>query len=157
MFHFVDDLAELRRIFKDLIAMAGHTSMEFDSAESYLDYFNSESYQAPVAILTDYCMAGITGYQLIRKVRERLPFQKAAIISCTPAEELGPALDEMLCYSLTKPFRIEQLFTLLEALIGCHQHYKFGEGCYQPECCHNLNDSCPFYRLSLNSANLGSD
>jgi DNA-binding NtrC family response regulator len=121
-FHIVDDVRELCDVMAELIAMAGYRSMQFDSAESHLDYFNSDRFSAPIAILTDYAMFGQTGLQLIRQVRRRLPRQKAVIISNTPCPELGEHIELQLCYSLAKPFRVEQLFTVLKALEQCHHN-----------------------------------
>ena len=44
MFHVIDDLPELRGVLKELIECAGYACMQFGSAESYLEYFNSPEY-----------------------------------------------------------------------------------------------------------------
>jgi len=145
MFHVIDDIPELRDVLKELIVCAGHESMQFDSAESYLEYFNSDAFIAPVAILTDYMMNGKTGMQLIRKVRERLPFQKAVIISGTPCEAFNANIESFLCYSLTKPYKIEKLFSLLEALEKCDHHCQAGMDKFQQvRCQYGLEHECPF-------------
>jgi len=145
MFHIIDDIPELRDVLKELIVCAGYESMQFDSAESYLEYFNSDAFVAPVAILTDYMMSGKTGMQLVRKVRERLPFQKAVIISGTPCEAFNANIESHLCYSLTKPYKIEKLFALLEALEKCEQNCLPDQGCFQNRCDYGLEHECPFY------------
>lgn len=117
MFHVIDDIPELRDVLKELIVCSGHQSMQFDSAESYLEYFDSDDFVAPVAILSDYMMTGITGFQLIKQVRKELPYQKAVILSGTPCSEFHADIESHLCYSLTKPYRIENCFP-------CWKHWK---------------------------------
>jgi len=145
MFHIVDDIPELRDVLKELIVCGGYESMQFDSAESYLEYFNSDAYVAPAAILSDYIMTGLTGLQLIKKVRERLPLQKAVIISGTPCSELLVNIESYLCYSLTKPFRVEKLFALLKALDKCDHHCHKDSDNFPMRCHYGLEHECPFH------------
>jgi len=146
MFHIVDDIPELRDVLNELVVSAGYGAMQFDSAEAYLEYLNSDAFIAPVAILTDYLMGGKTGLQLVRKIRQQLPFQKAVIISGTPCSEWNANIESALCYSLTKPYRIEKLFSLLEALEKCDQHCQPNRANFQqPRCQYGLEHECPFY------------
>ncbi|MDX8403780.1 MAG: response regulator [Mariprofundaceae bacterium] len=142
MFHIIDDMPELLDVLSQLVESAGYESMSFDSAESYLKYFDSEDYIAPVAILSDYDMTGITGLELIKQVRERLPFQKAVIISGTPADELDEGIASYVCYFLIKPYKIEKLFALLKALVECDQ--KSGQLSSPEFCEHESEHACPF-------------
>jgi len=152
MFHIVDDLPELRDVLKELIACAGKETMQFDSAESYLDYFHSDAFVAPVAILTDYMMTGKTGLQLIRQVREKLPHQKAVIISGTPCSEFNQDAESYLCYSLTKPYKVKKLFAMLESLEKCEQHCLSDADSVQPDRCqYGLEHECPFYPAKTTS------
>jgi len=145
MFHVVDDIPELRNVSKELITYAGYKSMQFDSTESYLEYFHSDAYAAPVAILTDYMMTGETGLQLIKHVRKELPHQKAVIISGTPCSELVADIESYLCYSLIKPYKIAKLFAMLEALKKCDQHCMKDSDQYPAQCEYGLKHECPFY------------
>jgi len=145
MFHVVDDVPELREILGLLIESEGYKSMQFDSAESYMEYFNSPEYIAPIAILTDYMMPGKTGLQLIKVVRAKLPHQKAVIVSGTPCEVLGSTVDKYLCYSLDKPYKPEKLFALLEALINCDKHCLTDAAGFRKKCEYGLEHECPFH------------
>ncbi len=148
MFHIIDDIPELRDVLKELIASAGYQAMPFDSAESYLDYFHSDAFVAPIAILSDYMMTGKTGFQLIRTVRQTLPFQKAVIISGTPCSDFDANIESHLCYSLTKPYKVEKLFALLTALEKCDQDCRPAHDKFRLRCQYNLEHACPFYPLS---------
>jgi len=146
MFHIVDDMPELRDILSEIIASKGYKTMQFDSAESYLSYFNSIEYVAPIAILSDYIMDGQTGLQLIKKVREKRPHQKAVIISGTPGFEFNLNIDSYLCYSLNKPYKMKNLFSLLEALVQCDKHCQLNPvNALQARCKFGLEHACPFY------------
>ena len=145
MFHVVDDMPELRRILKELIAIAGYDAMQFDSAESYLEYFNSPEFVAPVAILSDYMMTGKTGLELVEQVREKLPLQKAVIVSGSYSSELNAAIESDLCYSLDKPYNVEELLLLLEALGKCEKKYQSKSGVLQAHCEFGLEQECPLY------------
>ncbi len=149
MFHIVDDIPELRYVLRELLTCAGHESMQFDSAESYLEYFQSDAYSPPVAILTDYMMTGETGLQLIRKVRQKLPHQKAVIISGTPCSDFKIGIESQLCYSLTKPYKIKKLFAMLEVLEKCEQHCLGDADHYTARCEYGLEHECPFYPQSV--------
>jgi len=152
MFHIIDDEPELLDVLKELIAYDGKKTMQFDSAESYLDYFHSDAFVAPVAILTDYMMTGKTGLQLIKQVREKLPHQKAVIISGTLCSDFNPNAESYLCYSLTKPYKIEKLFAMLEALEKCEQHCQPDADSVQPgRCQYGLEHECPFHPAKTTS------
>ncbi|MFQ5355787.1 MAG: response regulator [Mariprofundaceae bacterium] len=144
MFHLVDDTPEVLDSLHDLIEYAGYKSMRFDSAESYLEHFNTSEFAAPVAIITDYEMPGLSGLAMIKQVREKLPLQKAVVISGTPREELNGALETYLCYSLPKPYKVEKLFSMLEALSQCEKDYQPEPINFQPGCQYGLEHACPF-------------
>lgn len=146
LFHIVDDLSELRLVLTELIKCAGHTSLQFDSAESYLSYFNSTAFIAPVAILSDYEMTGLTGLEMIIEVRKKLPFQKAVILSGTPCKEFQDNIESYLCCSLAKPYHFEQLFAFLKFLIQCEDTCCSGLPQFNQTCMHGLDHPCPFHQ-----------
>ncbi len=145
MFHIIDDIPEVLATLKGLIESAGYEAMPFDSAESYLEYLNSAAFVAPVAILTDFDMPGLNGLELVKKVREKLPLQKAVIVSGTPSPELDRATHAHLCDLLSKPYRPEELFSLLEMLVKCDQARRSDKDTFQTRCKHGLEHECPFY------------
>jgi DNA-binding NtrC family response regulator len=144
MFHVVDDVSQLCYILSKLIEIQGYKTMQFDSAESYLEYFNSAEFIPPIAILSDYVMSGKTGLEMIKKVRKKLPYQKAVIISGTSCSESDATIHSYLCYSLAKPYSIEELSSLLEALIKCEQDCNLNFGAHI-RCEYGLDHECPFY------------
>ncbi|MDX8411199.1 MAG: response regulator [Mariprofundaceae bacterium] len=119
MFHVIDDMPELLEVYEGLIEHAGYRSVLFGSAESYLGYFNSSEFVAPVAILSDQKMNGMSGLELVKEIRKKIPHQKIVIITGTHCTSLNEEIDSRLCYLLTKPFKIEVFFSLLETLVNC--------------------------------------
>jgi DNA-binding NtrC family response regulator len=145
MFHVVDDLPEMRWMLKELIEDAGYACLQFDSAESYLEYFNSPEYVAPVAILSDYSMPGKTGLELIKQVRGKLPLQKAVIISGLLDSELHAVIESHLCHSLAKPYRMEKMISLLGVLLKCEEKYQLNSEPLPARCEFSLTHDCPHY------------
>jgi len=143
VFHVIDDLPELRGVLKDLIECAGYSCMQFDSAESYLEYFYSPEFVAPVAILSDYQMPGKTGLELIKEVRGKLPLQKAVIISGTYAPESHASIKSHLCHCIAKPYRIKEMFSLLQRLLDCEKKYQSESAPLHARCEFDQKHMCP--------------
>ena len=145
MFYAIDDLSDVLDVLKELIEYPGYEVLCFASAEKYLEYFDSPEFIAPIAILTDYMMMGQNGLELIKKVREKIPFQKAVMLSGTPCADLDASLESYLCYSLQKPYKPEKLFSVLKILIECEQHSSFHSKSNGMNCIFGLDHACPFH------------
>jgi len=145
MFHAIDDLSDILDVLKDLIEYAGYEVMCFASSEKYLEYLDSPEFIAPIAILTDYMMVGQNDLELIKKVRERIPFQKAVILSGTPGADLEASLESYVCYALLKPYKPEKLFSILDALTECEQHCMLHSKIDEMDCAFGLEHTCPFH------------
>jgi len=145
MFHILDDETELLEILQEMIEDAGYKVKQFNSAEAYLDYFNSPDFFAPIAIITDYQMSGLTGLSLIKKVHEKIPHQKAIIISGTPSPVLERAIHNHLCFFSPKPNHFTVVPSLLESLSRCEHDYQVGDVKRLPDCKYGLNHKCPNY------------
>jgi DNA-binding NtrC family response regulator len=143
MFHVIDGLPETRDLLKEQIECAGYDSMQFDSAKSYLEYFNSPEFITPVAILSGYLMHGKTGIELVKQVRKKLPLQRAVIVSGVDDSLLHATIKSYLCYSLAKPYHMEELFSLLEVLVKCEKRYQSKPEALQAHCEFGLEHECP--------------
>lgn len=135
MFHIIDDEDYIRDILEAMISRMGHHTQNFSSGNDYLTFMNSPKYTSPTAILTDYMMPGMNGYELIQHVRDKFPLQKIVLVSGTP--ERQESEQHGLCYTLQKPFKMDMLDTLITALINCHE--KHANNGYCP-----LNKPCIF-------------
>ena len=140
VFHIIDDEAAIRETIETMVIALGYDTRVFDSADSYITFANSPEYQAPTAILTDNIMPGTTGYELISFMRKTNPMQKIAMISGTPDSKQRDSSE--LCSILDKPFRMDELNTLLEALTRCHSGTSPAQ--YEEKCKFGLQYHCPF-------------
>jgi len=140
IFHIIDDEPEIREVLKTMATALGYDVRIFNSADSYVRFISSSEYRAPTAILTDNIMPETTGYELISTIRNINPLQKIAMISGTPDSTHQDSSE--LCYLLGKPFRMDDLKKLLEALEGCHT--EISDGQYAETCKFGLQHHCPF-------------
>jgi PAS domain S-box-containing protein len=106
----VDDEEHIRVIAAEMLTELGLTVREADSAATALRALD-EGLQ-PDLLITDHLMPGMTGVDLARAVRARLPKTKVLIVSGFAEEEgLDPALPR-----LTKPFVQGELLAALTGL-----------------------------------------
>jgi PAS domain S-box-containing protein len=106
----VDDEEYIRVIASDMLTELGFTVHEADSAAAALRAL--EEGLKPDLLITDHLMPGMTGVELARAVRDRLPKTKVLIVSgFAEAEGLDPAMPR-----LTKPFVQGELLAALTGL-----------------------------------------
>ena len=139
-FHIIDDEPDIRRILTAILARSGCESLSFDSALAYVNYMKTADYKPPVAILSDYLMPGMDGYELVRHVRKRLPTQKIVIISGTPNDDFDES--KQLCFTLQKPFQMRALQDLIQALVACH-HTQCPANTSHTLCIFGIEHDCP--------------
>jgi CheY-like chemotaxis protein len=107
----VDDEEFVRLSTTDMLVDLGYRVIEATSTEEALDMIRDGT---PVdLIVTDHLMAGMSGAELARTIRERSPHIPVLIISGYSEVE-GIASD---LPRLTKPFRKDELMACLAALI----------------------------------------
>jgi len=147
MFHIIDDEAVLRALIKALVGKTGHDALCFESGDQYLEHLESAGFEQPIAILTDVTMPGINGYDLTVEIRKVLPFQKIVLITGYADEKHNRFAASQLCYSVSNPFRADQIIALLTALTSCeaaHQEHGDSPG-YFPQCKFGIDHDCPFH------------
>lgn len=106
----VDDEEHIRVIAADMLAELGFAVREADSAPAALRALDEGL--KPDLLITDHLMPGMSGVDLARAVRGRLPETKVLIVSgFAEAEGLDPALPR-----LTKPFVQGELLAALTGL-----------------------------------------
>jgi CheY-like chemotaxis protein len=94
----------------DMLAELGFAVHQAESAEAALRVLDEGL--TPDVLITDHLMPGMTGVELARAVRKRLPGSRILIISgFAEAEGLDPALPR-----LTKPFVQGELVVALSGL-----------------------------------------
>lgn len=144
MFHIIDDEPELLDILLELIERAGFKAMQFNSAEAYLEYFDSLAFITPTGIISDYQMGELTGVELIEKIRAKIPLLKAVIISGMSDPEQSILTNKCLCHFLPKPYQFDKIFTLLNTLDKCERDPSPLSHKYSINCKYGLDHECPF-------------
>lgn len=152
MFHIVEPDSGLRQLLKTALEKRGYSASAFATPDAYLEYFDSEQFSAPIAILSACLMPGMHCFELIEIIRQRLPQQRLLVISNVIPKHKEEELLGHFCFRLPKPFRMDELFTLLEAFGHCQRECRHCNSQRQEEQCrYNLQESCPFYIASASS------
>jgi len=147
MFHVIDDDDRICKLLKALVIKAGYEATCFETAEKYIEYMNSNSFQKPVAVLSDVVMPGINGYELATLIRKKLPSQKIILVSATPSEGYNQFANDQLCALINKPFHPLDMISKIKALASCDEIHASGEYIYGSLCDFGMNCRCPFYNL----------
>ena len=113
----IDDEPTIVMFLSELLSDMGHITLKAHCGEDGLRLLDSE---APVdLIITDLKLPGVSGQEVIRKVRENRMYDDVSIIIIT-----GSLFNEANCpgeYSyqalVNKPFEIEDFLTLVTKLI----------------------------------------
>lgn len=138
-FHVIDDEDNILTILEGMISCFGYHSKLFTSADAYLKHMESPGYEAPVAVLTDNVMPGMGGHELIDNIHCTVPTQKVAMISGTPDGRIAD--NDEVCFTLQKPFRMNDLKRLLDTLVKCDN--ESGACNYEAVCKFGLDHGCP--------------
>lgn len=119
--HIIDDDVFLQEIYIAFAEEMNLTTMSFLSAENYLDYVDDDNYCTPeLVILTDLEMPGISGDELIYKIRKTKPEQKFILATGNP-QNVNHTEDKS-CFYLTKPVSMERLQSVFKALSQCTKY-----------------------------------
>ena len=106
----VDDEELVRATTADMLIELGHDVIEADSAEAALRLLDQGL--KPDLLVTDHLMPGVSGTELARDVRARLPGTGVLIVSgYADADGIAPDLPR-----LTKPFGSAELAAALDSL-----------------------------------------
>lgn len=124
----VDDDSDTRMVFRDKLTHAGYEVEEVESAEAALGRLKAFD---PAVVVTDIHMAGMTGLELLGRVRDAMPGTE--VIVMTGHEDMGSAVTAMKSGAfdyLVKPVSLGRL----EAVVGrCVEERALAEGIETPE------------------------
>jgi CheY-like chemotaxis protein len=107
----VDDIAENRMLLRDLCELWGHEALEAGDGESALDLC-SRALPRVDAVLTDQCMPGMSGWELLQRIRQRPDLAGLPVIlisASAPQRPAGFPADINFDLALGKPFDDVQL------------------------------------------------
>lgn len=110
----VEDESILRETIAEILEFQGFRVHRVASGEQALAVLDKYT---PQLIISDIMMPGMSGLDLMRRVREKRPEMKYIILSALTSAE-----DKRLCFELgasdfiTKPFRAEDLMARIKAV-----------------------------------------
>ncbi|MFC3606848.1 PAS domain-containing protein [Stutzerimonas tarimensis] len=110
---FVEDDPTLRMLTGEVMAELGHSVYLGETAEEALDQFDRESFDV---LFTDIGLPGMSGLELARRVREKLPGLEIVIASGYAIDVRAEALDGV--HAVLKPYDIERVRALLDGIQG---------------------------------------
>jgi DNA-binding NtrC family response regulator len=114
----VDDDDTIRDTLYDLLSDE-HRCHTAETAESALKLLSTEFYDV---VLTDISMPGLSGLELLGRVRQRYPDTPVIIISGINDQEHAKGMLKMGAFDyLLKPFRLEDVEASINLAITYHQ------------------------------------
>lgn len=118
----IDDSSTMRRIIRRTIRMSGISFNETLEVESGEDGFASLSKQAVDVVLCDVNMQGMSGIEMVKKVRDELPSCSRTKIIMVTTESSAAFIAEAMSIGadgyIGKPFTPEKFQKKLAPLIG---------------------------------------
>jgi len=121
LLHIIDDEEGIRELLASFAKLTGFESKVFCSANSYLEYLESDSYVPPKALITDINMPDSMGCVVSHPLKSKYPDVTLIVMSgfleqcdtrCCKRHRAHGLID----YSLPKPFKMAQLIEILEAI-----------------------------------------
>lgn len=112
----VDDDPGIRHLLKDALSCAGYRASVCQAGEDALELMSRLSFSL---LLTDYYLPGITGIELIRKLRERGDMIPAVLMTSHDLENLIGARKGLAPFRLLgKPFGISEVYAMVRSSWG---------------------------------------
>ena len=111
----VDDDAAVRGILLDLLS-ENYECNTASTAEQALQYLEIEDYDA---VLTDLAMPGLTGVELLKRVKLKDLNTPVILISGKTQEENAESLMELGAFAyLTKPFSLDEIESVVQRAVA---------------------------------------
>lgn len=109
---YVEDDRDARQIFGERLQSQGHSCSFFDRAEELLEAITPGAFDV---LITDIRLPGISGIDLIRKLRGRSIQTPCILITAfNSLEHARDALNASANYLLEKPFKFESLMKAIQ-------------------------------------------
>lgn len=114
----VDDNNSMRQLVEGIVMQAGHTFLSVASGASVLEHLDS-GVRKPDLIVSDYSMPGMTGIELLWKIKGDPEFADIPFILMTGGNDLGEtqALEVGCAGFLQKPFDVGEFQELVTRLL----------------------------------------
>ena len=105
-----EDDAELRKLIAAILSSDGYDVVEVSNGNELLEYMRAQRGRYPDVILSDICMPGRTGFDILRELRARGIMTPVVLMTAFGEEFSEQAARELGALTLVeKPFEIDDL------------------------------------------------
>jgi len=112
----VDDDAEMRALLRDVLEHEGFHVREHDTADGLMPLVAA---WAPRVVVLDKEMAGSSGLDVLRHMRQRHPETPVVLVTAFGGAEVEAEARRLgAAYYLDKPFRVTRLLEVLHTMVG---------------------------------------
>jgi CheY-like chemotaxis protein len=117
----VDDEADLREAFRDVLQEHGFMVTQAASGNGALRYLKSDG-PRPAAVVLDLQMPDMTGWELLALMKGSPTLSQIPVVITTAMEPARPAIADVVADFLVKPINEEELLAAVEnAIASCAQ------------------------------------
>ncbi|MBL4583867.1 MAG: phosphate regulon transcriptional regulator PhoB [Pseudomonadales bacterium] len=122
----VEDEPSIREMLRFSLERAGYSVEDASDAEEALEYL---SQKIPHLVLIDWMLPGLSGVELVRKIREDKTLQELPVMMLTAR---GEEADKLMSFErgvddyMTKPFSPKELLARIKALLRRSGHDESG-------------------------------
>ncbi|MFH1392228.1 MAG: response regulator [bacterium] len=113
----VDDTKCVREFLRDCLAMNGYEVVVAEDGFGALNFYKNST-NKPDLVITDLQMPGMSGIQLIEKIKKIKPNQACIAMSGDPSENAIEWLSEAGVRLLRKPINFATLFAILPRVLS---------------------------------------
>jgi FixJ family two-component response regulator len=110
----VEDERISRQALAALLSGHGYQTQAFASAEEMLDSVQAETQETPGVALVDVDLPGMSGLQLLARLRRKFPDLCAVLITAADDENVRRFCRENPVTYMRKPVNLSQLLSLLQ-------------------------------------------
>jgi DNA-binding NtrC family response regulator len=111
----VDDDAEMRSLLRDLLEHEGFHVREHDTADGLMPLIAA---WAPHVVVLDKEMAGSSGLDVLRHMRQRHPQTPVVLVTAFGGAEVEAEARRLgAAYYMDKPFRVTRLLEILHTVV----------------------------------------
>ena len=115
----IDDDAIVRRLLVRLLTNQGYEVRTAADGETGLTALEEEA--SPAAVICDLCLPGISGIDVVRRIREQERWKRIPVLMLTGEgadETRGAALESGADLFLTKPFSSYEILEAIQQLLS---------------------------------------
>jgi len=112
----VDDDQPVREALKAMLECSGHTVQAVECGEAALAFLAQRKFDI---VLTDLCMPGMRGDQLVSRIRQQLPRQRIIMVTAFIEDNavLGGKPSDSVNAVLFKPFSFDELNQIINRVL----------------------------------------